>query len=429
MIMKAQLIPFVFLVLLVAGVLLGYIFYNVFYGTKYEESVFERSVIDVLRNEVERFEGYLKQSLIYSSHQSLREHACLGGLVGNMSPWISNGPNPLKPEKSIECLEKYTSYYTNVYLSNYSILNLPVTLTKKNFSSCIYDVDPNEVLTPKGSYDPYYDEGNFWVNISEAVASVSGGNAVISNDINLNTYITRNRYWYMFRIFTEWSEYEGNKNNPDSYVSCICSCAASCKDCNCAEKCAEDALEQLQERFNETDDYVICNMSKECCAEEYGDISCNQTPCYSWTGTRDCHPTPTSRQCVDPSTGADSYPVSSGFASTTQEEDYGEGFYNYLKNLNLNPFSIVLADSTNCSNCSCTVWKGHKLGVKYEYRCDDHKYYIPSDKGPAPLEFVVNAEAFWDVPGACKEYRPCSGSYDENCTECSCPPCPGNPCS
>ncbi|MCK4429063.1 MAG: hypothetical protein KAU95_01710, partial [Candidatus Aenigmarchaeota archaeon] len=178
--MRAQVIPFVFLVLLVGGTILGYIFYNSFYGTSYEGSISERYTIDVLRNELERAKGYLKQSLIYSSHQSLREHACLSGQVGAME-WICNEPNTYSPDDSKGCLEKYTLYYENNYLNNYSILGLPITFTKKNFSSCVYGVDESGVFSGK------YDEGDFWVNITGAALAVSGGSAAASEDVNLNT--------------------------------------------------------------------------------------------------------------------------------------------------------------------------------------------------------------------------------------------------
>ncbi|MHA1865394.1 MAG: hypothetical protein ACTSWZ_02715, partial [Candidatus Heimdallarchaeaceae archaeon] len=65
---KGQLIPFVFIILLVAGVLIGYVFYNMFYGTSYQIQVFRMSMIDVIRNLIESFKNYLRLSLTYSSH-------------------------------------------------------------------------------------------------------------------------------------------------------------------------------------------------------------------------------------------------------------------------------------------------------------------------------------------------------------------------
>ena len=52
--MKSQLIPIAFAVFVVALSLLGFVFFNLFYGKKYETYVFELNVIDKIRNVLER---------------------------------------------------------------------------------------------------------------------------------------------------------------------------------------------------------------------------------------------------------------------------------------------------------------------------------------------------------------------------------------
>ena len=126
--MKGQLIPLVFLILAVSGVITGYVLFNTFYGTKYEKELFNIRVLNIGSDVIEAFKAYLGLSLTYSSQQALRESACFGGLISEQPwAWICNSPNPLPVEKSKECSEKFIKYYLNVYASNFSII-LPLSL-------------------------------------------------------------------------------------------------------------------------------------------------------------------------------------------------------------------------------------------------------------------------------------------------------------
>jgi len=393
--MKAQLLPLIFLILLIGGVLLSYFFYNAFYGTKYEESISERYTVDTLRNEIERLKGYSKQANIYSAHQALREHACLGGIIsGEGSMWICNGPNPVPPIDSRECLEDYTLYYANVYLGNYTILDTPITLIKKNFSSCEYDVDPEEVLNPPGIYDPYYDEGNFWVNITDALVSVSGGGATVNDYINIDEYITRNRYWHMFRIFTEWAK-------KDVYTKCVCNniccaCGASSGEEPCtgpcivaSEKCGELALKDLQSRFNATE--INCTRTKpySCCTQGRGPYCLPATnKCEPWDN--DCIAM-CEHICISPpgSTGdlcPASNPILQMYYNISKE---------YMEKLNLNFLPAVYAQEY------CPCYYEARFATEHYYTCVDNKYHVPSDLGPVPLIFKGGAIAFLKLPNAC----------------------------
>ena len=92
--MKSQIIPISFLLLSVGLIIIGFIFYNVFYGKKYEQGILEIKILDAARNVIENAKNYLKLSLVYSSLQAMREQAASGGSVG-AGPWICNGPTPL----------------------------------------------------------------------------------------------------------------------------------------------------------------------------------------------------------------------------------------------------------------------------------------------------------------------------------------------
>ena len=400
LIVKGQLIPVVFVILLVAGTLIGYVFYNIFYGTRYQAQVFQISIIDSIRNLIEDFKNYLKLSITYSSHQSMREHACLGGLVGS-APWICNGPNPVDVGESKDCLEKYTKYYLDIYTDSFDT-SLPVELSKTGFSSCFYDVDESGVFSGK------YDEGDFWVNCSGAKIAISGGDISEYEGINTNDFITKDRYWYMFRIFYEWAI-------DDIYSPCICSiigCAcgsgsgeAACSSCSGAvEDCAERALDDLQNRFDETDEYVKCEMTEECCRQGIGPACGGPCGCQPWQNNcmANCR-----HECTDPSVGANGCPVSEDISGLSASYEHSNRFESDFSSISFDPLT----------NCVCDYWYEARLSAGYKYKCVDYKYYVPSDKGPVPLTFIVSAFAFWKDPCACWSTNRCT--CPEDATECA----------
>jgi hypothetical protein len=273
--MKAQIIPISFLLISISLIIIGFIFYNVFYGKKYEEKILSIRILDAARSVIENAKNYLKISLVYSSLQAMREQAASGGSVG-AAPWICNRPNPLPVETSKRCLENYTSYYLTIYGSEFNT-TLPLNVYLKNFSSLIYQVERSGVL--RGLYD----EGNFYVNASGASISITGENLGLLEGINISELITKNRFWYMFRIFYEWA-------SQDVFSPCICSnvgcgCSSSSQEETCSsclqasEYCAEYALRVLQSKF---DEYVKCERSNVCCMQGIGPPCLPPSDCLSW---------------------------------------------------------------------------------------------------------------------------------------------------
>jgi hypothetical protein len=388
--MKGQLIPFVFMILLVATVMIGYIFYNTFYGTSYQLQVFQTNVIDAVRNLIEDFKDYVKLSLTYSAQQALREHACKGGLIG-AAPWICNGPNPVEPEQSKQCLEIYTKYYLNVYASFFNT-SLPVKVSTVNFTNLVYDVNRNDVFAKK------YDEGNFWVNSSGGKISISATNINEYENVDMNDFVTRNRYWYLFRNFYDWAM-------ADVYTPCICgkiSCSChsgsgeqvctSCRDS--VEDCAQRALNDLQRRF---DEYVKCDMRQECCAQGRGPPCGSPCACLAWPNNicqSECTHT-----CKEPPQPPPICPVGSSGISFSQ---IGYSVYN--------PYSNAKTYKISFSPDECYCHYEARLAAAYHYWCIDYKYNVPSDKGPVPLIFKVGVIAFLRNPCAC-------------CGPCECPGC------
>lgn len=401
--MKAQLTPIVFVILSASLIVIGYIFFNLFYGTEYKAHLFQIRLLDAIRNLIEDFKNYIKLSLTYSSHQALREHACWGGTIGDeRNHWICNGPNPVEVETSKKCLEVYTKYYLNEYSSLFYTY-LPVKILKYNFTDTVYDVDTLNVFAGK------YDEGNFWVNSSGSRIVVSNKNINQFEEISTQDFITKNRYWYLFRKFYEWAM-------DDVYSPCICSiidcsCSSnsgeeSCSSCNVpVENCASLALNDLQRRF---DNNVTCKMSRECCRQGVGPPCLPPSDCLPWESR--CAALCT-HECRNPETHARSCPVSvSSFAPFSNTKDNLAKLY--LQSL----------------ECKCDYWREGRVAAIYSYTCEDHKYYVPSNNGPVPLKFVAVALATWRDQDACKGIRKClCPDNATSCDECDnsgcCTPC------
>jgi len=381
---KGQITPFVFLILLVSSITIGYIFFNTYYGTRYKFETFQISVIDAVANVILALKNYLALALSYSDLQALREHACLGGTIG-AGGWIVNGPNPVTVEQSKECLQEYTLYYFNSYLDLYNT-TLPVNITKYPYDSCVYGIDESGVFAKK------YDEGYFWVNSSKGAAIVSGLNRNVTMFETLDNadFVTKNRYWYMFRIFYEWAM-------DDIYSPCICgiiacSCgtgsgAETCSSCSApAEKCAKNALTDLQNRFDKLDDNVKCRMDKQCCQQGTGPPCGSPPGCQSWLSTT-CLANK-EHECMEPEVGKRSCPIK---ASKSSSSALSESKY---ITLGLQGYSSISLSPGGC-------WYEGRVSAGYKYTCEDQKYYVPSDKGPVPLVFSVVAYAFWRDPTTC----------------------------
>jgi len=448
------------MILLVSGVMIGYVFYNTYYGTSYQLGVFHIRVIDAVRNIIEDFKSYLKLSLTYSSQQSLREHACSSGLIG-AGPWICNGPNPVEVDQSKECLEKYTKYYFNVYTSLFNT-SLPVQLSKINFTGCVYDVNSSDVFSEK------YDEGLFWVNCSGAKIAVTGTNVNEFENIDRNDFVTKNRYWYMFRNFYEWAK-------ADVYSPCICEnvecacgsgsgeevCGKTCTDK--AEKCAQKTLDDLQNRFNVTDNFVRCEKRKECCAQGVGPLCDSPCGCQNWNNhicpakcTHDCNEPPSPGKIC--AVESNEYSITSKYSVSNL---YSKEFSNKISFSSETKVCCPACSADDCRQCTYQCYLGYerhdagglcqsgcssnqdnlgkidcyvacckdkggtsttiglslcpchyeaRFASSYEFKCTDDKYYIPSKNGPVPLTFIAFAVASYRDPCRC-------------CGACQCPGC------
>jgi len=395
--MKSQIIPISFLLLSVGLIIIGFIFYNVFYGKKYEQGILEIKILDAARNVIENAKNYLKLSLVYSSLQAMREQAASGGSVG-AGPWICNRPNPLPIEISKECLQNYTKYYLTIYGSKFNT-TLPLNIYLKDFSSLIYQLDELGVL------NGLYDEGNFTVNASDARISVTKDELRVSEDFNISELITKNRFWYMFRIFTEWA-------NEDPFSPCICAnlgCACSseseeeeCTNCTkYADSCAEYALKALQKKF---DEYVKCEKENICCRQGIGPACLESTGCVPWINkcAKSCE-----HNCISP------------YFNASYTSSYSP-FYTPTFSPNR---KISFEDSNQekkCKEYDCKAYYGReaRFSAAYIFTCKDYKYYISSPNGPKPLTFSVSVYAYFRDQDRCKTLVKCKCECSPTASKC-----------
>jgi hypothetical protein len=450
--MKAQIIPISFLLISISLIIIGFIFYNVFYGKKYEEKILSIRILDAARNVIENAKNYLKISLVYSSLQAMREQAASGGSVG-AAPWICNRPNPLPVETSKICLENYTSYYLTIYGSKFNT-TLPLNVYLKNFSSLIYQVERSGVL--RGLYD----EGNFYVNASGASISITGENLGLLEGINISELITKNRFWYMFRIFYEWA-------SQDVFSPCICSnvgcgCSSSSQEETCSsclqasEYCAEYALRVLQSKF---DEYVKCERSNVCCMQGIGPPCLPPSDCLSWRNRcsrgceHSCSPPPlyytyqnlqqyetvlSSSECPTGTfcsgvsecvglggrcTGSCSLGCCCSVATTTPTTTSTT-----TTTTTITPTSTTITTTVTTTTittttttplvCRAYYWHEGRFSSAHIFTCKDYKYYISSPKGPKPLTFSVSAYAYFRDQDVCKSLVECDCSQASSCDEC-----------
>jgi len=406
--MKSQLLPISFFLLSVGLIVIGFIFYNVFYGEKYEQKIFEIRVLDAARNVIENAKNYLKLSLVYSSLQATREHASAGGSIG-AAPWICNMPNPLPVEVSKTCLQNYTKYYLTIYGSKFNT-TLPLNVYLKDFSSLIYRISES------GVFSGIYDEGNFTIEANDSRISVTKGDLRISEEFNISELITKNRYWYMFRIFTEWAKEDPFSPCICSHLSCACGSSSGeegCSSClRSADMCADYALRILQSKF---DEYVKCEVENICCMQGIGPPCLEPTGCISWSNR--CS-TGCIHECVLPS-----FTISSSSYSQTSSLSYLEEDYSWEKTTITEkiPTTTTTTEPPQCKifDCKAYYWYEARFSAAYVFTCKDYKYYISSPNGPKPLTFSVTVYAYLRDQDRCKTLVQCNcPPWATTCEEC-----------
>ncbi|MFB6076392.1 MAG: hypothetical protein ABEK17_04575 [Candidatus Aenigmatarchaeota archaeon] len=409
-----SILPFAFIALVVSLSIISWSIYNVYFGSKYQTTVFHHSRIDTVSNEVGKNKKFLKQSCLYSSHYSLFENALGGGIIPERgtgsNTWICNAPMPPDMETTKGCVEKYTKFYTNVYFDNYTI-DLPVDISKAPYRTSIHNISRGDVF--RGAYD----EGNINIILEGAKTTLSSDSIQITDNLDQSEMIGKNRFWYLWRKFYKWA-------GDNVYGKNICKCTSSCKGCDCADVAAQKALDDLQTRF---DEYVTCSKACDCCygcqgsdcgVEGSADCGayCEPSECLLWE-QRKCV-SKCNMKCVDPEKR---YPEASNISKLTelfrlnslQEENtgYSEVMDSYMGD----DGKGEEGDGDEGNEKCCPIYKENKLSAVYTFTCTDKKYYVPGGSGPQPLTFQVKAFATYRDKDGC------------GCQlECPCKHCPQN---
>jgi hypothetical protein len=258
----------------------------------------------------------------------------------------------------------------------------------KNFEWIDYGIDLNKVLQKTSPFD----EGNFWVNSSKIDVIVSGKNRRLVEQMNITEFVTKNRFWYMFRIFTEWANEDPLSNCICANIGCACGSIFPVEGCSSgcmwvAESCSNIALIKLQKKF---DQYVKCEKAIGCCRQGKG-APCQipiPSPCEEWGGcSLKCE-----HSCTEPmlrtSHSQQEYKEINQSASSFQIKSYQFGE------------ELEFSTSLRCPG-SIFYWYEARFGTSVSFTCKDYKYYVPSPKGPQPLTFSVLAVASFRDRDAC----------------------------
>lgn len=351
--LKGSLMPFIFIILLAFLALLFWRYYSGGNLTGAGQEIADASLMNMLRSEIEASKRFSKMSLAYSSEQALYEHALAGGICSNEKTegWICNTPSPKDFEDNKKCLENRTLSYINLFVQNYSI-DLPVDYELSGFKSLNYQISFSDVL--EGNYD----EGNYLMSAQGSAMKISAKGSKASEEIKLEENIGKNRYWYLYRNFYDWS-------NENLYSKEIQECTVSCQGCECIEHAAENALDSLQKKF---DEFVACNSKRICCVRGPSRLT-GLMKGFSFWDQSDC-------------------------ISGCQIK-CGQAISNLTYGLDKSPFEAYK------SSAQSDRISDNKLAAVYEFSCTDNKYFVATGEGPKPLTFKVLASASFVDKGAC----------------------------
>ncbi|MGC9310121.1 MAG: hypothetical protein ACP5E4_00160 [Candidatus Aenigmatarchaeota archaeon] len=344
-----SIMPFVFIILLAVIAIIAWGRYGGGPGGSYLMELSDAKSVNLVKGEIESAKRFSKHGLLYASDQAIGEHALGGGINsgGTVKSWVCNTADPPVFGEIKACLEKSALEYANSYLSSFSSgPRMEDEFTP--FESVSYEVTEADVLSGK------YDEGGYMISAQGGKISVSSEGMKASDGISINEEAGKNRFWYLYRIFYEWSA-EGIF--PEKSLEC----AGICLGCECIEHAAEDALEALRGKFDED---VSCGMKRVCCTRGPSRLTGLLNGAEFWDQS----------ECIA------SCSVSCGTYSGAIDK---EPFQNVPQ--------TYAGDGVSDS----------KIAAVYEFSCTDKKYFVAGSEGPEALIFKVLASVSYDDFGAC----------------------------
>ncbi|MEM5801183.1 MAG: hypothetical protein QW350_02230 [Candidatus Aenigmatarchaeota archaeon] len=319
--------------------------------------------ISKIQEYLEMFKGYSKNSLILSVHKSTIQIAQKGGNTKSIRSWICTEPVYPKVNEMRYFLSDSTKKIYNPYLlkANKSKQMEDITIIIDP-STCIdYDVKDSNVMDRKN--DEKFNVGAYGshIYINYDFDSANSTNSIYEE-------IEKDRFWYMYRIFREWSE----ENTLKKYIcrdcmKLICKCDTPGK---CGETCIEldkcinasldKALNDLKTKF---DKYVSCNYNRNCCYQEKQ--SCGDViGCKSWDDPPECNKCnlePSGNLCINGELK---------FSPIKKSYYYKE--YEILK------MSNPTDEEDECSDKKVEMWNTVKATTEAVFSCIDKKYVLSS---------------------------------------------------
>jgi competence protein ComGC len=351
--------------------------YNLYKQVSQTNEMMKGLKIAKIQTYIEMFKGYSRNSLILSSHSSSINVAKKGGNTASnpVRTWICNS-NPSVP--SLDEIRYHLSEETkrsfNFYLQsvNNSKENEGMTILIGK-SQCIdYDVRLSDIMS--GLNDERFNIGSYG---SYIYIDYDGNVANSSNFIYEE--IPKNRIWYMYRIFKQWSEENALKSYICGCMSEICKCdqKGKCGDsCPSFDLCINESLKKtlndLQSKF---DEYVDCSFEKKCCYNEKqscGDVD-GCTPWYESPDCNNCNLGEKMPLCIQNNIE---------FSSVKPEYQW----YHYEPKMSI-PKEIIPEDE--CQDKIVEMWNTVKASTEAYFSCTDKKYAL-SVPGNNYLRFNIH---------------------------------------
>ena len=360
-----------------------------------------KSLSDVLYSRLVKYDevikGFSKNALIISTSKA-------SSLIGSKADtYVCNKPTPPSVGEVKYELTNETQRILNTFIENYS-LEQAFNISIKNFDCVEYLV--NETSVSSGQADEKFAVFSFGSNIYLSIlnSSVNSTNDVLEQ-------MLRNRFWYMYRNFVDWSrqtqivqEIE-ERCIKESMNNCDFSdTATSCESCGVLTDCIDSVIaseaRNLELQF--ADRYVECTGKRNCCVAE--SVKCLESKPEDWVQ-------PSCTKC-DLDRRSDSC-----FAL----QSFGMPNLGYVVSF----LSGVGDASENNDLCAykCEDWKTNKLAVELTMSCTDKKYELSLAKGERYLTFAVDVDVFRQAEG--NHYDVCAETTKGHC-KCEsvcCPEC------
>lgn len=280
------------LVSLVALTMIFWVTLN-FLNTSSQGRILEQIKLSKISNYLDVVKGFSKESSLLASYSASHFVASQGGdndRSGLVRNWICNSDVSPTVNEVRFFLGEETLNQANTYFGNLNIQDLP-TLLVRNFTCANIDVSESSVFGKQN--DEKFDAALFGSFISTVLKNESTNS---TNDVVVS--VEQDRFWYLYRIFKEWSRTTSFPSEICKCLSTICSCGTfypggqcltTCPAFNtCAQQAVNKAVGELTRLFNK-DPFIKCQGTINCCYTQNPACFATGFPgCSGWTDAPDC---------------------------------------------------------------------------------------------------------------------------------------------